>query len=159
MGIDRETLGEYYSMSRPPCPPSPPKKDIGVRLSKVIKAYNTFLLYHDYPIQGYVDLFGEQIPYASFEERCQIEQTRSMITVRCNAIINSFETELYRDYSYDIFVNDIHTIIVDELTSLDNKLIYKFLDFEHNNYLTNTFNLLKYKREIMRQLGVYNFVE
>lgn len=75
--IDRETLGDYpTSMSRRPTPPLPPpcRKDISVKLSEVIKAYNKFLMYLDHPIQGYVDLFGQKIAYTSFQERCMIEK-------------------------------------------------------------------------------------
>ena len=161
--IDRETLGDYPTiMSRRPAPPSPLpcRKDISVKLSEVIKAYNKFLMYLDYPIQGYVDLFGEKIAYTSFQERCMIEKCRSMITVRSNAIIHSFENTLYEDYSYERFATDIHNVIMDELNSLNNSLVYKFFNigvmgFENDNPI----NMLQYKREIMRQLGVYNFIE
>ena len=159
--IDRETLGDYPTMMpRLPAPPPPCRKDISVKLSEVIKAYNKFLMYLDYPIQGYVDLFGEKIAYTSFQERCMIEKCRSMITVRSNAIIHSFENSLYEDYSYERFATDIHNVIMDELNSLNNALVYKFFNigvmgFENDNPI----NMLQYKREIMRQLGVYNFIE
>ena len=160
--IDRETLGDYPTTMYRPVPPSssPYRKDISVKLSEVIKAYNKFLMYLDHPIQGYVDLFGEKIAYTSFQERCMIEKCRSMITVRSNAIIHSFENTLYEDYSYERFVTDIHNIIMDELNSLNNTLVYKFFSIEITDLSDYTpINMLHYKREIMRQLGVYNFAE
>lgn len=161
--IDRETLGDYPTMMpRRPAPPSPPpsRKDISVKLSEVIKAYNKFLMYLDHPIQGYVDLFGEKIAYTSFQERCMIEKCRSMITVRSNAIIHSFENTLYEDYSYERFATDVHNVIMDELNSLNDALVYKFFSIEITGLDDYTpINMLHYKREIMRQLGVYNFIE
>lgn len=160
--IDRETLGDYPTImiSRLPVPPPPCQNDISVKLSEVIKAYNKFLVYLDHPIQGYIDLFGEKIAYTSFQERCMIEKCRSMITVRSNAIIYSFENTLHEDYPYERFATDVHNIIMDELTSLNNALVYKFfsigvIGFDDDNPI----NMLHYKREIMRQLGVYNFIE
>ena len=160
--IDRETLGDYPTTMYRPAPPSPPpcRKDISVKLSEVIKAYNKFLMYLDHPIQGYIDLFGEKIAYTSFQERCMIEKCRSMITVRSNAIIHSFENTLYEDYSYERFANDVHNVIMDELNSLNDALVYKFFSIEITDLDDYTpINMLHYKREIMRQLGVYNFIE
>lgn len=161
--IDRETLGDYPTiMSRRPAPPSPSpcRKDISVKLLEVIKAYNKFLMYLDHPIQGYVDLFGEKIAYTSFQERCMIEKCRSMITVRSNVIIHSFENTLYKDYSYERFATEVHNVIMDELNSLNDALVYKFFSIEVTGLEDYTpINMLHYKREIMRQLGVYDFIE
>lgn len=160
--IDREILGDYPTTMYRPAPPSPPpcRKDISVKLSEVIKAYNKFLMYLDHPIQGYIDLFGEKIAYTSFQERCMIEKCRSMITVRSNAIIHSFENTLYEDYPYERFATDVHNVIMDELNSLNDALVYKFFSIEITSLDGYTpINMLHYKREIMRQLGVYNFIE
>lgn len=160
--IDRETLGDYPTTMYRPAPPSPLpcRKDISVKLSEVIKAYNKFLMYLDHPIQGYIDLFGEKIAYTSFQERCMIEKCRSMITVRSNAIIHSFENTLYEDYTYERFATDVHNVIMDELNSLNDALVYKFFSIEITGLDDYTpINMLHYKREIMCQLGVYNFIE
>ena len=98
------------------------EKPAKVSAEACIKAYNKFLMYLDHPIQGYVDLFGEKIAYTSFQERCMIEKCRSMITVRSNAIIHSFENTLYEDYSYERFATDVHNVIMDD----DERMRYGF---------------------------------
>lgn len=83
-----------------------------------------------------------------------------MITVRSNVIIHSFENTLYEDYTYERFATDVHNVVMDELNSLNEALVYKFFSIEVTSLDDYTpINMLHYKREIMRQLVVYDFIE